>query len=96
MVARGWLREQTCVPGDLARLDSRVGVLGLQEQLHTLDGGNDGLGDTSSRATGGQIGKELHGLVLRGRGDGDGGLLLGGRDHEGPLGAIPAIVPTLG
>lgn len=46
------------------RLDLRGSSLHLQEQLHTLDGGNDGLGDTASHTTGGQIEQEGDGASL--------------------------------
>ena len=48
----------------LTGLDSRVGVLCLQQQLDTLDGSNHCLGNASSDSTSSQISKELHGSVL--------------------------------
>lgn len=37
-------------------------VLDLQQQLHTLDGGDGGLGDRGRDTTGGEILKEGHGI----------------------------------
>lgn len=60
------------------RLDLRGSSLHLQEQLHTLDGGDDGLGDTASHTTGGQIKEE---------GDDTARLLGGGNGLVGSNGA---------
>ena len=51
------------VPRDLARLDAWVAVLCLQDELHALDGRDDGLGDGTRDTASRQILQEAQGLV---------------------------------
>lgn len=53
------------VPGDLTRLDARVRVLRLKDELHTLDGSCGGLGDCAGHATQGEVDEEVGLLLLR-------------------------------
>mmetsp|Transcript_10385 Transcript_10385/g.26648 ORF Transcript_10385/g.26648 Transcript_10385/m.26648 type:complete len:392 (+) Transcript_10385:95-1270(+) len=73
------------VPWHLSGDDGRVGILGLDEELDSLDGGDEGLGDSSGDATGSEISEELQGAVLL-LSVGDGELPLGrhkGGGHRG-------------
>jgi len=65
------------VPGDLAALDARVGVLGLQQQLDALDGRHGGLGHRAGDAACQQIRRELR------RGRHLAALVLDHRDRRG-------------
>ena len=47
------------VARDLPRLDPRVGILRLDDELHTLDGGCAGLGDGAAHSTKGEVKKEV-------------------------------------
>ena len=47
------------VPGHLARDDRGVGILSLDNQLHTLDGSGDGLGDGSGDTTSGKVNENI-------------------------------------
>jgi len=51
--------EDTSVSGDLAGHDLGVGILGLDDELHTLDGSGDGLGDRTGDTTGGEVNEEV-------------------------------------
>ena len=54
----------TCVPCDLSRLDPGIGVLGLQEQLHALNRGDNGFGQTAGCASCQQIRRELDSISV--------------------------------
>jgi len=47
--------DNTCVPGDFSALNTRVGVLGLEEELDALDGSDGGLGEGACGTTGREI-----------------------------------------
>lgn len=54
--------EQTCVTCNLSGLDPGVGVLSLQKQLDSLDGGHHCFRNTSGGTTSCQISEKLHGI----------------------------------
>ena len=60
------------VASDLARDNLRVGILGLDEQLHALNRGSRRLGDSASNTTGAEINEE----------SGDSATLAGSRGDE--------------
>ncbi len=49
------------VAGNLTRTNARVGILGLDDQLHTLDRSSDGLGDTTRDTTDGEVDEKVEG-----------------------------------
>jgi hypothetical protein len=51
--------DDTGVTGDLSRDNLRVGILGLDEELNTLDGGSASLGDSTRDTSGHKIDKEI-------------------------------------
>jgi hypothetical protein len=65
----------TSVARDFTRLDLRVRVLSLEEELDTLDGGNDGLGEGTGGTTSSKIDEESSCAFtfLGGRDEGSGG-----------------------
>jgi hypothetical protein len=56
----------TGVSGDFSGLDLGVGVLGLQQQFHSLDGGNGGFGHSGGDTTGKEVNSEAFFLRLLG------------------------------
>ena len=58
--------DDTGVSGDFSGLDLGIGVLGLQQQFHSLDGGNGGFGHGSRDTTGEEVNKEALFLWLLG------------------------------